>query len=451
MDYQHKYLKYKIKYLNFKKIYQDGGFRNIIEELHDIIDRLPKEANCCYQDITKIYDNLSVGSPIADYMFIVKKTMEEYLNNLNNLRKKLPEKVPEINDIGRIYLRYYREIIDDFINATHDVISMLQKYINDKKKLNEVVYIAVYSREGPNREPECVQTTTESCQEIFLTQKLTRMRLVLQEINKKIPDEDPNKEKMRNHMAFIESKLDNYNELRRSIDEDKEIKKYTVKYEDVIQGKFHQEKEIQKQEKEQIKQERKRLQEKEKEEMEQIKREKEKLQGKKRQERIKIKERQRNIDHSIRLRKREEQKHRKEEKNRKKKEEWLKNIEEKKHIKLNKEIEKMEKKLKDINIQEKLLEKKRKKELSDLVIEKTRINRKINQLNQMKENQRAQISVPFNVRSSRKKIGEIYHDNDADLLSDDTYTLSTNNSYTMSSNDTDYSKKFISLTDDNTF
>ena len=74
--------------------------------------------------------------------------------------------------------------------------------------------------------------------------------------------------------------------------------------------------------KEQIKQKRKRLQEKEKQEMGQIKREKEKLQEKERIERIEIKEheknireRQRNIDRSIRLRKRKEQKHRKEEKN----------------------------------------------------------------------------------------------------------------------------------------
>lgn len=463
MDYQREYLKYKIKYLNLKKIYQEGGFNDPIGEIHDIIKRLPKEAECCYQDIINIYDNLSVGSPIADYMFIVKKTMELYLDNIHDLVKKLPTDVPVIdnqsgNDIAMIYFKYYSEIVENFADASYNIVSMLQKHINDKKKSDKIVYVGVYSSKGSIREEECGPTTT-SCQEVIIAKKLTGILLHLSEINKQIHEDDKNKERMKTHMDLIKSKVSGYNEIRRSIDEDKEVKKYTINYEDLIKGKHYQEKEIQRQQ------------------MEQIKIEKEKLQENERQEKIERKqreknrrERQKDIERARKSRERYEQKRRKEDKKRKKKEEWLKHKKEeesirqinkkkreesqthKRRIKLDKEIEKMEKKLKKIKYQQKILVEKQKKEIYDLVIKEVKIQQKLNQLNQMKEKQRTQVSRPFNVTSSRKEIGEIYHANGGGILSDDTYTLSTDNSYTVTSDNsyTVSSNDLYSLTSDDT-
>lgn len=251
MNYQQKYLEYKTRYLELKDSQLIGGYQNVIEEIHGILEKLPNEAICCYEDISNIYDHLDENHPVKAYMQAIYIITKSYINTIKALVRVLPNEVPQYNSknnhrIGEIYFENYSKIVETFVNATHNVIFSIEKYLNRKERSGEIIYIAEYSRET-NREQGCPSMLIQSCLDVYILQKLTRMKLHCGEIYKTIPDDHINKKKMEEHINLIHKTLSYFNKINGDINQNKMIQKYNIRYEDVVKGKKYQQIEIQKQ------------------------------------------------------------------------------------------------------------------------------------------------------------------------------------------------------------
>ncbi len=168
MDYNDKYLKYKIKYIHLKKVLEGGNNEDfIIKNLNGLFNEFDKylnstktEINCINTDYSTISNNKEFNESLKEY----SNELTELINNYNPSGLNYKSKYDKYSIILDKLFNMYRKINNTYLSEI---------------KNNELIQLKRMSREDT-----CNKQISINSFHNFANQNLVRFHMLLSEINK---------------------------------------------------------------------------------------------------------------------------------------------------------------------------------------------------------------------------------------------------------------------------
>lgn len=272
MDYKHKYLKYKKKYLMLLKGGDDpeAHIRYAFDELNMAIITIINELNCCHTDIMNVYKDYtalltygkSINYDICKDLQFVKFTKEPFDQTTNALICSKLDKFLDLQkhnfDIMHDYInkkfnvatikninntiklatvyQHYKDNYDKPVSALFHLSMLLAQALRRNIETDDLPYVKFYV---DDRTSGCDSSIKYDCLLMLFAQKLPRLKMPIDEIHKVlIKLNSPLKQKYDELAKYIKNYIDQINEHVRIIDSHN-MTKYHSEYIRLETGQFN--------------------------------------------------------------------------------------------------------------------------------------------------------------------------------------------------------------------